>query len=222
MAGLTPTQHQVLQELAKSPDPLRVEELAQRLSLHGNTIRGVLAQLLKLDLVSRRAEETEKRGRPSWLYEARAAADAQLVMEGFASLMYALTEQLERTSPDPVEAARKLGAHWGSQILEDQQVPDHQAMREALQAEYPVHITKLRLLMSRLGFQATGSEDDHVIELHQCPLVDNREDAEPSLICEIHHGMIQQVVSSTSNGRLSAKLCPFSGTGYCGVEFQET
>ncbi len=218
VTGLTATQQQVLHTLAQSPRPLRVDDLCEELQLHGNTIRGVLNTLLDQGLVGRQAEETEKRGRPSWLYEARASADAQAVMEGFSSLMGALSQQLADSSPDPEAAALELGARWGERILEEQDVPDHSGFdKSSAVADLPIHLAKMRIFLSRLGFQATGSGRSDTIELHQCPLLDPDSGKNSMLVCEIHRGMLNQVVTETSGGTLSADVVPAAGPGFCTV-----
>lgn len=215
VAGLTPTQNQVLQALARSTEPLRVDELSEQLGLHGNTIRGVLSSLLEAELVTREAEATERRGRPSWLYEARASADAQLVMEGFGSLMAVLARQLEESSGNPVQAARDLGALWGQQILTDQ--ADDPLTPGGNDAPVDIQIANLRVLLTRLGFQATAGSAVETIELYQCPLVDGSHGEDPRLICQMHQGMLNQIVQETSEGRLKAEVEPFAGPGYCQV-----
>lgn len=219
--GLTPTQNQVLQALARSAEPLRVDDLSQSLELHGNTIRGVLAALLEAGLVTRTAEETERRGRPSWLYEARASADAQLVVEGFGSLMAVLADQLESAAPareQAAESARALGAQWGSQILSDQ--PEERRAASGKPEDVPHHVANLRVLLTRLGFQATAGDHDNTLELHQCPLVDANSEQNPHLICQMHQGMLNQIVQETSDGTLGAQVTPFAGPGYCRVHIE--
>ena len=221
VSTLTHTQQQVLQALAESPRALRVDDLGKQLNLHGNTIRGVLSTLLDLDLVGREAEQTEKRGRPSWLYAAKASADTQVVMESYAQLISALADELARTSADPVASAYELGSAWGARVLADQEISGP-VLRES-SGDCAFHMAKLRILLSRLGFQASASTRKNTIELHQCPLLARRDaGGDVPLVCQIHNGMLNRMAKEISASHLQAHVIPNAGPGYCDVVLKAT
>ena len=76
--------------------------------------------------------------------------------------------------------------------------------------------TKLRILFSELGFEARPGADACEINLFQCPLT-APESGRAELVCEIHRGMIEQVVSRLSGGHVHTELTPNAGPGYCQV-----
>lgn len=214
---LSPTQHLVLQTLAHAPKPMRVGDLIQQLDLHGNTIRAALATLLDEGLVDRKPEITEQRGRPSWLYEARASVDSQLVLESFTSLMSVLTEKLSSESSNPEAAAFELGELWGARLVADQNLHAPPPKGTSVEDSLTVSSGRLRLLLSRLGYQATGGKDKAEIRLNQCPLLHANAGAGPHLACQVHKGLLRRIVQDTSGGVFEAELFPFAGPGYCEV-----
>ncbi len=222
VSSLTLTQQQVLQALADSPSPLTVEDLGSLLRLHGNTIRGVLNTLLELGLASRAAEETEKRGRPSWLYEAKASADTQVVLEGYTSLISALADQIALTAEDPSASAFRLGSHWGQKLLAEQEASGDTGLSDLdCTRDFSLRMAKVRIFLSRLGFQATEGNDEETIELHQCPLLDTQDKTQYPLVCQIHSGMLDQVVRESSRGTLDVSVVPNAGPGFCTVTLRQ-
>lgn len=219
VAGLTSTQHQVLRVLAADTDALKVTDIAKHIDLHSNTVREVLASLQEMNLVSRRRAPLEGRGRPSWLYEATVTTDPEQIAQEFANFSAAVSQQIAETSPHPEATALALGRTWGKQILKDQQIPSHahiDADTESRGQRFVVHAAKIRLFLSRLGFEAKPGESPAEIVLHQCPLI-NDNTSDPQLICQMHAGMLDHVVSTLSRDRLGTELLPFVGPGICQV-----
>lgn len=218
MTALTPTQHQILRVLASSVKPLPVEEVSTALGLHANTVREALSTLIDNAMVKRERSETSGPGRPHWLYQATVSMDPQAVLQEFANFSAAVAEQIAEESPDPKATAVQLGRLWGKQILDSPDIPDHSAIdaHHAVTHDLAIHSAKIRVFLSRLGFEASPGEDITTIELHQCPLQADP-DSPRRLICSIHQGMSDEVVGTLSRGRLSTKVAPFAGPGYCQV-----
>lgn len=221
---LNSTQQQVLKVLADAPRQLNVSEIAERVDLHANTVREILARLLELELVIRTRTRSGTRGRPFWLYEAVVTTDLQRVVQEIATLGAAVAEQMQRHASDPQTAALGLGKEWGSQILGRQcQGP------KSPEGEQHVDVTenrseqskRIQRYLSRLGFEARPGDAWFEINLFQCPLL--REDQEISpLICQIHQGMTAEVVDRLSGQQLTCALIPFAGPGHCRLALLES
>lgn|GEM_PF-3230641 len=219
MAELTSTQHQVLRVLAASSKPQRVDDIGAELNLHNNTVREVLGALRKKNLVERERSESDGRGRPHWLYHSTVSMDPQAVIQEFANFSVAVSKQMAATSTNPSATATELGRLWGRQMLGASGIPDHSSIdgEHAVRRNLDVHSAKIRVFLSRLGYEARPGADETSIELHQCPLQVPQDSKRP-LLCDVHGGMIDEVVSTLSRGHLHTDVTPFAGPGYCEVK----
>ena len=220
MSALSVTQHQVLRVLAASAEPMKVDQVAKELGLQNSSVRDTLTSLVDAGMVTRKAEHTHKKGRPSWLYLASVAMDAEQVVGEFSSLMSAVADQIVVSSPDPADVAKKLGIKWGENLLAGQHIPDHShidADAEVEGKQFLVHAAKIRWFLSRLGFAAEPGAEADEIELHQCPLLVD-DPSSQSVICGMHEAMLSKIISTLSLERLDVALSPFEGTNYCGVK----
>ena len=219
MADLTSTQHQVLRVLAASPEPQRVGSIGNALNLHSNTVREVLATLREKGLSERQRSKSDGRGRPHWLYLSTVSMDPPSVLKEFSNFSVAVSQQIAMNSPDPDATAEQLGRLWGKQMLDSSDIPDHSGIdaANAVTRNLNVHSAKIRVFLSRLGYEARPGDDVTTIELHQCPLR-VPQDSDRPLLCSIHSGMIDEVVGTLSRGHLLTAVKPFAGPGYCKVK----
>jgi predicted ArsR family transcriptional regulator len=228
MASLTPTQHSVLRALASSATPCRVGDVGNKIGLHNNTVRETLAVLCDMGLANRHREDAEGRGRPHWLYEATVTTDPDAVMQEFADFSHAVAEHVAGKAPDPEATAVELGRVWGRQMLKQAPIPDHSTLTDAqadraATRDLAIHSAKTRMFLSKLGFEARPDDDPSIIHLFRCPLQVKPAEALASaapaqpLICSIHQGMTEYVISTLSRGRLTTRVCPFAGTDHCDV-----
>jgi len=151
-----------------------VDELAQHLGLHPNTVRAHLLVLEKSDLVVSSSEHAGRPGRPRRLF---AAVPEEAELE-HALLASALASSLERL-PDGGEAATTAGRSWGGALverLEPGRTPDEAGCVE-----------RVATLLRRRGF--APEHDAAGIVMRRCPF---RELAEryPGVICSFHAGLI--------------------------------
>lgn len=241
VATLSSSQSQVLHHIARASHPVRVATVAKALGMPQNTLRDILNTLLNMGLITRSRAESTGRGRPSWLYEATSNNDPSQVAETFLAFTTAVSADLLESLPDPNAAAEKLGRSWGKQILRAGVAPERAApvpriktdatsdlaasvpasQTEVTDAALREHSTKTRLFFSKLGFKAKAGETDTEIELHQCPFLEDPS-AGPQVFCQIHAGMISEIIGTVSGGTLDAKLEPFEGPGYCGVHLRRS
>jgi predicted ArsR family transcriptional regulator len=214
LAGLSAAQHALLGEISHHSRPVTVAELATAMGLHQNTVRDSLTALVDGGLVARTRQPAAGRGRPSWAYESVAPTRAAALSREFADVCDAVAEHLASTDPDPDGAAHDIGVRWGRRMMDlVAPGPDEAA------GDDPVveHAGRIRLLMSSLGYQARADETPTRITLHQCPL--RTEGAVPApLVCQMHRGMLDEMLRTMSGGAVAGTLTPFAGADYCMIE----
>ena len=186
---------------ARSAAPLSASDLAERLSLHPNTVRPHLDRMREAGLVEVEPIHRGTVGRPQLRYSLAPGAPGL----GFdppahtllAGLLAALAEQL---GGDGLDAAN-LGRRWGTDSAGRRQ--SGRGCLAALVAE-----------LDRLGFDPVESELGgggaatrrvRVDFLH-CPFRELAE-AYPEMVCNLHRGIVEGVVGN------SAAYGPTSGNG---------
>ena len=186
------TRFAIYQELGRSPAPLSASDLAERLALHPNTVRPHLDRMREAGLVEVEPIHRGTVGRPQLRYSLAPGAPglgldppAHTLLAG---LLAALAEQL---GGDGLDAAN-LGRRWGSEANGRRQ--SGRGCLAALVAE-----------LDRLGFDPVESELGgggatvrrvRVDFLH-CPFRELAE-AYPELVCNLHRGIVDGVVASSS------------------------
>ena len=186
------TRFAIYQELARSPAPLSAGELADRLTLHPNTVRPHLDRMREAGLVEVEPIHRGTVGRPQLRYSLAPGAPglgldppAHTLLAG---LLAALAEQL---GGDRLDAAN-LGRRWGAEASGRRQ--SGRGCLAALVAE-----------LDRLGFDPVEAESGagpragagdtrrvRVDFLH-CPFRELAE-AYPELVCHLHRGIVEGVV----------------------------
>jgi len=178
-------------ELARSTVALSAQELAERLSLHANTVRLHLDRLREAGLVDVEPMHRGTVGRPQHLYFLAAGAPAL----GFdppahallAGLLAALAERIGADATDALDTGRVWGADTGRRTRS----------RSCLQA--------LEVELNRLGFEpavepADGEHEGSTrIQFLHCPFRELAE-AYPELVCNLHRGLCEGVVDATGGG----------------------
>lgn len=218
MSKLTITQHQILRTLAASADPLRVDDIAESLDLHNNTAREALTALQEKGLVSRQRSSTEGRGRPYWLYQATVSTDPDAVLQEFGNFSAAVAKYVCATSENPLQSADKIGRLWAKEMLGAPDIPDHSTIdaHTAVTHNLAIHAAKIRLFLSRLGFEARPGADASIIELQRCPFR-KKDSSSSGVVCAIHQGMTDEIVRTLSRGYLGTEVLPSSGPGCCTI-----
>lgn len=190
-AALPPGQARLLGVLRRARTPLRLTEVAARCEAHENTIRPQLEALHERGLVSRTPAATGRRGRPAWLYAARATVITPTTE--LAELAVALAGAVVRHADDPRAAALEAGHAWGEQLSEQS---DDTVFEQLV----------------RLGF-APG-EDGEEVRLTRCPLLGAAQ-AEPQVICGVHEGLVRGMVDARGGDPEEVELLPFAEPGCC-------
>lgn len=220
LSGLSVAQHTLLAEIARHPRPVTIAELADRMGLHPNSVREAMAALVDTGLVTRQRQPAPGRGRPSWAYQSVAPTQVAALSREFADMSAAVAEHLAASVDDAQAAAHDIGARWGRRMADMLATPDTGAGGDQA-GRIDVHAGKVRLFLSSLGYQPLADDDAARIRLYQCPL--RAEGQVPSpLVCQMHRGMLDEVLGILSDGRVGAVLTPFAGPSYCTVELTPT
>jgi predicted ArsR family transcriptional regulator len=186
------TRFAIYQELAQSPAPRSASELAERLSLHPNTVRPHLDRMREAGLVEVEPIHRGTVGRPQLRYSLAPGAPGL----GFdppahtllAGLLAALAEELGGDGLD----ASNLGRRWGNDASGRRQ--SGRGCLAALVAE-----------LDRLGFDPVeselgggGAKTRRVrVDFLHCPFRELAE-AYPELVCSLHRGIVEGVVGNSS------------------------
>lgn len=177
----------VLRVLQTVGDPLGVDEIAERVSLHPNSARFHLDGLLAQGLVERVSEHREVPGRPRGLYIATADS-VGVGQRNYRLLADILTNYLASNTEQPAQEAVKAGQAWGRLVTE----------RTAPGRKVNAATATRRLVaaLDDIGFEpeAVSSGGARQILLHHCPfreaVADNRE-----VVCGVHLGLMQGLLS---------------------------
>ena len=214
LAGLSAAQHALLDEISRHPRPVTVADVATAMGLHPNSVRDSLAVLVDAGLVARTRLPAAGRGRPSWAYESVAPTQAAALSREFADVCDAVAEHLASTDADPDGAAHDIGVRWGRRMMDLLAAGPDEVAGDDLVGE---HAGRIRLLMSSLGYQARADEAPARITLHQCPL--RTEGTVPApLVCQMHRGMLDEMLRTLSDGVVVGTLTPLAGPDYCMIE----
>lgn len=184
------TRFAIYQELGRSSAPLSASDLAERLSLHPNTVRPHLDRMREAGLVEVEPVHRGTVGRPQLRYSLAPGAPglgldppAHTLLAG---LLAALAEQL---GGDGVDAAN-LGRRWGTEAT------SRQTGRGCLAA--------LVAQLDRLGFDpveselaGSGADTRRVrVDFLHCPFRELAE-AYPELVCSLHRGIVEGMVGQS-------------------------
>jgi predicted ArsR family transcriptional regulator len=185
------TRYAMYRELASSTTPLSVQDLADALGLHANTVRLHLERLRDVGLVDVEAIHRGTVGRPQHRYFlAPGAPGLGFDPPAHALLAGLLAAMAERLGADADEAT-DTGRAWG---IEAAKRTKNRSCLGALAAE-----------LARLGFEPAADEDvgpdgTARIDFLHCPFRELAE-AYPELVCNLHRGLCEGVVEQSGQGK---------------------
>jgi len=183
----------VLEVIESAHDAVRVEDVAEAVGLHANTVRGHLDALLASGRISRVPDQRSTRGRPHWLYSAAASATVR-------DLARALDAELDRAQASDV--ARVAAATWaeaGPEVLPAATVDA--AVDSATRA------------LTDFGFDAVRNPVGDEITLRACPYAQLV--SEHPVICDIHAALLGEVFTRTDQPVTLRQLDVFPRPGLC-------
>ncbi|HET6794374.1 MAG TPA: helix-turn-helix domain-containing protein [Acidimicrobiales bacterium] len=179
------TRFALYSELMASAAPLSTGELAERLSLHHNTIRPHLERMREVGLLDVESESQGAVGRPQHRYRLAAGAPgAGMEPPAMATLAGLLAE---------VAASGCVGEDAGDQVA-DVGRAEGRRMADSIRRQRPGLgcIQAVEAVMDRLGFGLETTDDGGRFSLTftHCPFRDLAE-AHPEVVCHLHRGIAE-------------------------------
>jgi predicted ArsR family transcriptional regulator len=180
---------QVLATLRATPNPLSINALAARLTIHPNTVRFHLDSLVAAGRVELVPGEVTGPGRPATLYRARREMDRN-GPTNYRLLARIMTNRLAASERSPAEVAAELGRGWGPSLIGDT------PQRESTTRSAP--LARLTEMLDGLGFQPEPINPARAkqIRLRHCPFLDLVDD-HADIVCALHLGLMQGALSAS-------------------------
>ncbi len=196
----------VLEVVQRQNEPVTVATIAHQLDLHANTVREHLDALIDRRYIDRTSAAPTGRGRPAALYAAVESFEPDPRVREYMGLADALAAYIERTAPDPAQAALEAGYAWG-ESLAPREVSAPKATRDLV-------LTTL----DELGFspEVAPTEPDSAtrVRLRRCPLLDAAVRS-PEVVCNAHLGMLRGVASRKATDAVALQMEAFAEPGAC-------
>ena len=206
-AALGESRARVLDLLRAADQPLGVQQVAAATSLHANTARFHLDNLVEAGLAERHVEDRTQPGRPRMVYRAT-APDGSAGQRSYQLLATMLTTLVAGELPQPRQAAIAAGQEWGRYLAE------RPTPFERVDAEDGIR--RLSAVLADAGFAPGTVEDAEkpVIPLRHCPF---REIAQQhrEVVCSLHLGLMQGVLAEVRAPVTAQRLDPFVEPSLC-------
>jgi len=195
----------VLRVLRDAPGPLRINDIADRLGVHPNTVRFHLDRLVENDQVQRVEPDRRTTGRPPQLFRPVRGMDptgprryrllAELLVQGLA------------TDPDRGVRPLEAGRAWGR--------------RHAVSSGGGVDgaaddVARLIGMLDEIGFAPERRDDkgEQAIGLRNCPFLEIAETGS-AVVCPIHLGLMQGAMQAWRSPVTVDRLQPFVEPDLC-------
>jgi predicted ArsR family transcriptional regulator len=200
----------VLQALRRSGRALGVQEVADLVGLHENSVRFHLDRLVDEGAAVREAERRPRRGRPRHTYAVTAEPgahgdrrDYQLLAEILAGAM--------ASGPDPTATAISAGRRWGRYLAPEP--------RPFQQTDGATAIAEVVRIMGDLGFAPELREpgpdsSGRELALHHCPFLEVAGD-HPEIVCSVHLGLLRGALEGLRAPAAVAGLTPWTTPSTC-------
>ena len=212
--GLTdagPGEHarrRLLEELRRAPAGLGVQELADRVGLHVNTVRFHLDRLLAAGQVNRTAEPRDRPGRPRLTFTAAPGPQLHGGRRDYRLLAEMLTGLVAELGPDAVPRAAAVGRRWGASL----------ARTSASGRPLGATASRRELLrvLDEVGFapELTAASDGPRVLLRHCPFLEAAQ-AHPDVVCSMHRGLMDGTLAAVGAPIATDRLVPFAEPGGC-------
>jgi predicted ArsR family transcriptional regulator len=200
----------VLQALRRAGRALGVQEVAELVGLHENSVRFHLDRLVTEGAATRGAEARTRRGRPRHTYAVTAEPGAHGDHRDYRFLAEILAGAMA-SGPDPVSTAVSAGQRWGRYLAPEprpfQQTDEAAAMAEVVR------------IMAGIGFAPELAEHDpeapgRELSLHHCPFLEVA-GGHPEIVCSVHLGLIQGALEGLRAPVAATDLTPWATPSTC-------
>jgi predicted ArsR family transcriptional regulator len=200
----------LLEILSAAGRPLSVQQVADQMGLHPNTIRAHLNLLIEYGHVVRQRDSTGKPGRPRQVYAVSPPGDPappeKSHRRNFRLLASVLVEYLSNAD-DPTAAAVDAGRLFGERLVEP-----------ADEGQLPVPTTeRVVKLLDDIGFQPELTQDGSAIKLRHCPFHELAR-SQPDVVCNVHLGLLRGALRQLGAPGEATRLIPFVTPQLCVVE----
>ena len=200
----------LLEVLRRAGRPLGVQDLADRMGLHANTVRKHLARLLEYGHVTRIRDDTRRPGRPRHVYALAAPPEPVEAEQRNYRLLAAVLASYLREAADPQPAAVEAGERFGVDLVEPW--APGEGGRDS-----PATLDRVVRMLDAIGFQPQLADDGTAILLHHCPFHELARD-QPDIVCRIHLGLIRGALQQLGAPAEAMRLVPFVAPRLCVVE----
>lgn len=200
MTQLSAARAGVFEALAEARGPMTVQELADVLGQHANTVREHLEVIVDAGLATRSRSTANRRGRPAILYRALPPESSRPQVREYAALATVLAAQIS-TLPDPRAAALAAGRAWGEELGTSGPVGSQGARDRTL------------TVLDNLGFDPVPQTKTQV-ELRECPLLEAAK-THPDIVCAVHLGLVRSLYEGQDMASDGVDLVPFARPGAC-------
>ncbi|HEX5595382.1 MAG TPA: helix-turn-helix domain-containing protein [Micromonosporaceae bacterium] len=202
----------LLDTLRRNQKPLTVQQLADEVGLHGNTVRFHLSRLIQAGLVQEDSAGPSGPGRPKLVYSA-VREEASESRNGYQLLAEILAGQLAAVSRSPSEEALAAGLEWGRHLTERPRPFASISPEKALE--------RLVLLLEELGFEPEQDSPDSPLKLHSCPFRTVAAQ-QPDVACSVHLGLMRGALSEMGAPLAATALEPSFTSKPCRVKLEVT
>jgi predicted ArsR family transcriptional regulator len=202
-----PSRVRIVDALRASIGPLDAVELAERVRLHPNTVRSHLRILAEAGLVSARAEQRLRPGRPRLVYEALPETGAAVERDGYRLLAEILASHLAASGQDSTERAEEAGRSWGRYLV-DRRLPKAVSGDDDLDS--------ILRLLGEIGFEPRlePAEHGHTVLMQHCPFGEVA-GSYGRVVCSVHLGLMQGALVELGARLAADDLKPFVKPGIC-------
>jgi predicted ArsR family transcriptional regulator len=182
---------------------MEILELAEALSLHPNTVRQHLDQLVEAGLATCKTVSPIGRGRPAFCYAATPGSDEQDPAP-YRELARVLAEQLSRSAEAEREAV-EAGENWGRAMAHD----------AAGQPPTATPTDRLLELLDQAGFAPDAAATvGRPIQLRHCPFGALATD-HGKVVCGVHLGMMRGILQELRAPFDATRLEPLVKPAIC-------
>lgn len=197
----------VLQALQAANQGLGVRDLAAHVGLHTNTVRMHLDRLVAEGLVRRQTQDRNEPGRPPLTFSA-VASGFHGERRAYRLLAEMLASFVAAKVPDSRTAAIEAGRMWG-QFLTERPGPYRRA-------DHRRSLDVLTTILDDIGFapKIVQTADSLEVWLRHCPFLEVATEYR-EVVCSIHLGLIQGVLSETRGPLTADELRPLVEPSLC-------
>lgn len=198
----------ILESIRRSPEGITVQELADRVGLHVNTVRFHLDRLLTEGQVTRSTQPRDRPGRPALTFTAAPGPQLYGEQRDYRLLAELLTGVVADLGDDAVPRARAVGRRWGAWLAANV-ASDGPLGAERSKAE-------LVRVLDDVGFapELPADGDDRRVLLRHCPFLEAAQ-AHPQVVCSVHRGLMDGALAEMGAPLATERLIPFAEPAGC-------